>query len=243
MTNFIYENCGDAKVVFTSREGGVSIAPYESLNVGIHVGDNAESVLLNRKIVAENIGEQLIDKENWIFLNQTHCDEIFDVDHQVYNQVNPPVADASITQKSGQPLVAMVADCGPLVLASGKVLAIVHASAKTISLGLIAKTIEEMKIRSRSDRIDALLGPCIHPENYEYSDGDLNRLVEILGENARGTTKDGKPAFNLPKIIKTECEKAGAVFRDLGIDTFTNDEYFSYRRDGITGRQCVIAWL
>ena len=88
-----------------------------------------------------------------------------------------------------------------------------------------------------------MLGPCIHKENYEYSQDYLDDLAEQLGEHVRATTNEGKPSFNLPIAIKFECEKLDIEFRDLDIDTYSNVDYFSYRRDGITGRQCVIAWL
>jgi len=239
----IFERCGNANVVITSRAGGVSLAPYDSLNVGVHVGDDALDVQKNRELIFNELSQFGLPKtDEWIFLNQTHCDEIFDVDEKEYFQENPPTADASISRQGTLPLVAMIADCGPLVLSCGEVLAVVHASAKTVASNLIGKTIQKIrKLDSNSD-LFALLGPCIHPENYEYKQEDLNALVDTLGGHVKGETFDGKPAFNLPAAIRYECEKNGAEFKDLGLDTYSNKEYFSYRRDGITGRQCVIAW-
>lgn len=243
MDGLIFERCGSANVVFTSRVGGVSLAPYNSLNVGSHVGDDLVDVQRNRDLLFQELSKFALPKtDEWIFLNQTHCDEIFDVDNKKYFQDNPPTADASITSQGTLPLVAMVADCGPLVLSCGEVIAVVHASAKTIAQGLVVKTIEAVKARAGVEKVEALLGPCIHPENYEYKQEDLDALADKLGDNVRGETLDGNPAFNLPSAIKSECKKAGVHFRDLDIDTYSNENYFSYRRDGITGRQCLVAW-
>ncbi len=238
MTDFIYEKCGKAKVVFTSRIGGVSLAPYDSLNVGTHVGDDLVLVEKNRDILFGSL-----DLPKGIFLRQTHCNNIFDVDNDEYDQEFPPEADASISKESNKVLVSMIADCGPLVLSCGEVVATVHASAKTVCQGLIEKTITAIREKDNVSPIQGLLGPCIHPENYEYDGKHLEEMVMILGEHVRGTTLNGMPAFDLPAAIKFECEKFGVSFNDLDIDTFSNENYFSYRRDGITGRQCVIAWI
>ncbi len=241
--DLIFEKCGRANVVFTSRLGGVSESPYDYLNVGVHVGDDFENVRQNRELIHQEFKEFDLPKmEEWIFLNQTHCDKIFDVDSQSYDQLNPPEADASITTEINKVLISMIADCGPLILSCGDILATVHASVKTISLGLIEKTVKEIRTMDSSDSIHGILGPCIHPENYEYSKDDLARYVQNLGKHVESKTHEGKPAFNLPAAIKFECEKFGVNFRDINIDTFSNENYFSYRRDGVTGRQCVLAW-
>ena len=243
-SDFIFEKCGQAKVVFTSRNGGVSQSPYDSLNVGTHVGDDIDSVLKNREIISQSIAQyDLANVHEWIFLNQTHCDEIFEADTNTYNCDLPPTADAAITQKQNLPLIAMIADCGPLVLSCGQQVAVVHASAKTVSLGLIEKTIVKLKLSDSKSPIHALLGPCIHPENYEYSQDLLNEMSLALGAHVVNETNAGKPAFNLPLAIEFICKKAKIEFRDLNIDTYSNKNYFSYRRDGITGRQCAIAWI
>lgn len=243
MDGLIFERCGSANVVFTSRVGGVSLAPYDSLNVGVHVGDDLVDVQKNRELIFQELNQFGLPKtDEWVFLNQTHCDSIFDVDNKKYFQENPPTADASITQQGTLPLVAMIADCGPLVLSCGEVMAVIHASAKTVASNLIEKTIQKIRKLDSNSELFALLGPCIHKENYEYKQEDLNVLARQLGEHIKGETAVGKPAFDLPSAIKFECAKSEASYRDLDIDTYANENYFSYRRDGITGRQCVIAW-
>lgn len=243
MDGLIFERCGSVYVVFTSRVGGVSLAPYDSLNVGVHVGDDLVDVQKNRELIFQELNQFGLPKnDEWIFLNQTHCDSIYEVDSESYDQQNPPTADASITKEGTLPLVAMIADCGPLVLSCGEVLAVIHASAKTVASNLIEKTIQKIRKLDSNSELFALLGPCIHKENYEYKIEDLNVLAGELGEHVKAVTTGSKPAFDLPSAIKFECEKFGASFRDLDIDTFTNENYFSYRRDRTTGRQCVIAW-
>ena len=102
--NFIFEKCGKANVVFTSRVGGFSKSPYDSLNVAKHVGDEIDLVERNRKTIFSSLEKfDLPQPEEWIFLNQTHCDQIFQVDEQTYDQLNPPTADGSITTLSECP--------------------------------------------------------------------------------------------------------------------------------------------
>ena len=242
--NFIFEKCGKANVVFTSRVGGFSKSPYDSLNVAKHVGDEIDLVERNRKTIFSSLEKfDLPQPEEWIFLNQTHCDQIFQVDEQTYDQLNPPTADGSITTLSEIPLVVMVADCGPLIISCGNITATVHASVKTVSLDIIGKTINLIRNLDQHSEIYALLGPCIHSGNYEYAQDDLDNYSKLLGSHVVSKTNDSKPAFNLPEAIKYECEKFKVNFRDINIDTFSNNNYFSYRRDAKTGRQCVISWM
>ena len=244
--NLIIETCGKANVVFTSRENGFSQPPFDYLNVGLHVGDDSNDVKMNRRVIYSTLENSFVDipkLDKWLFLDQRHCDTIFEPDFKEYDEENLPISDASITSKKNTALVTMTADCGPLVVQCGNIMASIHASAKTVELGLIDKMISKIRSFDSNSQMYCLLGPCIHAENYEYEQKYLDQLANKLGEHIKSKTFDGKPAFNLPEAIQFECEKFGADFRDIDIDTFTNKDYFSYRRDNLTGRQCTISWM
>ncbi len=236
---------GNAYCYFSDRNNGVSNAPYDSLNIGSHVGDDTVSVLKNREILQSLISEQLsvADHRNWIFLNQTHEPNVFSVDEGNYNPLEPPKADASFTTQKDLPLVVMTADCGPLVVSGESVLAVIHASWKTVSSGLISKTIGLMRKACGDEKLYSFLGPCIYPHSYEFDQDLLNDLSKKMGDHIVGKTKSGAPAFNLPAAIKYECESIDVDFDEIGINTFGSPNHFSYRRDNVTGRQGVVAWL
>jgi len=237
---------GNVEIVFTNRHGGCSSSPYNSSNLGSHVGDNPADVIRNRELLYKQISETktISPPGDWVFLNQTHKNHIVSVgrNFQIDNE-NPPEADASITQLKNQPLVCMTADCGPLVIYSENVLGVVHASWRTVVDEIIESTVEEMKFLDQESTFNAVLGPCIHPENYEFDEKLLEELSSKLGSHIKAKTNSGKPAFNLVSSIEHKLSELGVILENAGIDTFASKDYFSYRRDGQTGRQAVIAWL
>ncbi len=244
--NVKFCDIGSAHVVFTSRHGGCSAQPYDSLNIANHVGDDAGNVLRNRELLHKTIEQQepIAPHSSWLFLDQTHENNIVFVDGSTaIDNFYPPTADASITQIPGQPLVVMTADCGPLVIAGQSIVGVVHASWRTVAEGIIDSVIEEMNYRAPGEHFHALLGPCIYPLNYEFESSQLNELADHLGEHVISQTNQGQPAFNLPAAIEHECTIRNVTFNELGIDTFSSPDHFSYRRDGVTGRLAVVAWL
>ena len=237
---------GNARVAFTQRHGGTSAAPYDSLNIANHVGDNDGDVVRNRELVRNAISkhEQISSHSQWSFLNQTHEDKLVLIDENtVIDNAQPPTADASVTRLKDQALVVMTADCGPLVIAGQSIVSVIHASWKTVSAGLIDSVVTELEYLSPGETFRAILGPCIHPQNYEFDEELLDVLAKKLGSHIISKTNDGKPAFNLPEAIKHECVTRNIKFDSVGVDTFSSKNHYSYRRDGVTGRQGVIAWL
>ena len=237
---------GSVCVAFSNRHGGCSSKPFDSLNLGAHVGDDLGDVFRNRELLHKALDHQFVvpPHSSWSFLDQTHEDNLVLVDRNtVIDNSYPPTADASVTQIKNQPLVIMTADCGPLVIAGQSIVSVVHASWKTVAAGLIESVFTELQYLAPGDSFSALLGPCIHPESYEFDPELLSKLSNKLGAHVAAQTKEGKPAFDLPESIKYECTSRGIEFRDVSIDTFASPSHFSYRRDGLTGRQGVIAWL
>ena len=154
-----------------------------------------------------------------------------------------PTADAAVTRESARPLVVLTADCAPLVLACDDALAIVHAG----WLGLLAGVIEAAAARLRAigdGSVRAALGPCIHPARYPFGAADLARVVAVYGPDVAATTPDGRPALDLPAGVRAALRHAGITdLHDVDVCTAASPDHFSYRRDGETGRQAVVAVL
>jgi len=92
--------------------------------------------------------------------------------------------------------------------------------------------------------VHAYLGPCIRPNRYEFGDADLARLVARLGPEVAGRTAGGRPALDIPAAVRAALRNAGVdAFADGGVCTASSAAHFSYRRDGVTGRQATIVVL
>jgi YfiH family protein len=229
---------GDARWWFTDRHGGVSQGPFASLNLGLHVDDDPSAVEENRARLAARLG--LPDPAQWRWTRQVHGTAVLDADAPF---ASVPDADGTVTSVAGVPLTVFGADCGMVVLVAGEgeALAVVHAG----WTGLLAGAVGEgcAALRARSDApIRAVLGPCIHGASYAFGAEDLQRLVDRFGAGVATRTTDGQPAFDLPAGLRQACLEGGAVaFDDVGVDTFTSADHFSFRRDGVTGRQIAVA--
>ena len=226
---------GDARVVFTDRHGGVSGGPYASANLGSHVGDAPDAVAENRRRAAT--AARVAPPESWVFLEQVHGREVARCDEA---PAAPPVADASVTTAPGLPLVIVVADCAPIALVADDAVAAVHAGWPGLEQGVIEAAVVELRRASRGE-VRAVLGPCIHPERYEFGADLLERLVDRLGDEVVGRTAAGTPALDIPAAVRSALAHAGVEdVDDVGVCTAASPDYFSYRRDGPTGRQAML---
>jgi copper oxidase (laccase) domain-containing protein len=154
-----------------------------------------------------------------------------------------PPADAAVTSEVGRPVVVLTADCAPLVLACDDAVAVVHAG----WLGLLAGVIEAAAARLRDvghGVVRAALGPCIHPDRYAFGAADLARVVDRYGPSVAATTDTDQPALDLPAGVRVALDRAGVDDpHDVDVCTAASPDHFSYRRDGRTGRQGVVAVL
>lgn len=216
---------------FTKRTGGESHGAFASLNLGSHVGDDLNLVLKNRAILSSEVGPTQ-------YMNQVHGDRIALIE-EVTDEI--PTADALVTGIPGIALAVMVADCIPLLLSSPESIAAVHVGRKGLINEITRTTISLMRDMGAS-KITAILGPSICGSCYEVSE-DIFREVTASHAAATSRTPAGTFALDLPQGLS-------AVLRDEGIQvinefkcTVESDEHFSYRRDGVTGRQAGVIWL
>lgn len=242
----------NVKALQTTRMGGVSHAPFASLNLGVHVGDDAIAVAKNRQLLNPYLPSEPV----WV--NQVHGLNVIDAATSSCLQD----ADASFTTKANVVCVTMTADCLPVLLCdkSGTVVAAVHAGWRGLCDGVIEAAIQKMRVPPTE--ILAWLGPAIGPNAFEVANDVREQFIE---KDSRATLAfkplDHKTAdkwlCNLYLIAKQRLNKLGVTqiygAGDHEIDdenhhenfcTYTDEtRFFSFRRDNVTGRMASLIWL
>ena len=216
--------------VFTTRRNGASLAPFESLNLAQHVGDDAESVATNRQLLAKITGPVQ-------FMNQVHGDEVV----EVKTLGDDPTADALITTVPGIALALMVADCIPLLLSSSGVVGAVHVGRRGLMNSVAIKAVEAMRALG-AGQIHAQLGASICGRCYEVPQ-EMADEVTVKHPAASSLTNNLTPALDLPRALIADLVASGVTYEASPICTLENNEYFSYRRHNITGRNAGVVWL
>lgn len=219
------------KYRFTKRTGGESHGAFASLNLGTHVGDDVEAVLKNRAILTSLVGPTQ-------FMNQVHGDRIALIE-EVTDEI--PTADALVSGIPGIALAVMVADCIPLLLSSRESVAAVHVGRKGLVNEITRKTISVMRDMGASD-ITAILGPSICGNCYEVSE-DIYREVLATHPAAESRTPQGTFSLDLPKALLEVLQDEGIGVINEFQCTVESQDLFSYRRDGVTGRQAGVISL
>ncbi len=153
-------------------------------------------------------------------------------------------ADAAVTAVRGAALAVHTADCVPVVLVGDGVVGVAHAGWRGLAAGVIETTVAAMGRLAPGRPVEAVIGPCIRVECYEFGPGDLDVVAEALGDQVRGRTSAGAPALDLTAATNAALARAGvADVRDDGSCTACGDRWFSHRARAETGRQAALAWL
>ena len=224
-------------MVFTDRHGGVSRAPYDRANLGDHVGDDPAAVADNRRCLARDLADVPPDPAGWVWLRQVHGHQVVTVDAA---PSVPPEADAAVTATANLPLVVLTADCAPIALAAPGAVGVVHAGWPGLEQGVIGAAVEALLAHSDGP-VHAVLGPSVHPAHYEFGPDLLERLVDRLGPEVAARTTAGTTALDIPTAVRISLARAGVEeFVDVDVCTASSPDHFSYRRDGVTGRQAVV---
>ncbi|MSO16494.1 MAG: peptidoglycan editing factor PgeF [Candidatus Planktophila sp.] len=216
---------------FTNRTGGASTGAFASANLGFHVGDNPEQVAQNRAQLFEEFGPVA-------FMTQVHGDRVVVVED--LSDVNP-TADALVTGILGITLAVQVADCIPLLLISSQSVAAVHVGRKGLVNGVTLRALEVMRDMGARD-IRAVVGPAICGVCYEVS-AEIFTEVTAFHPAAASKSARGNRALDLPSALVKVLEGQNITVEIVGGCTVENSELFSYRRDGLTGRQAGLVWL
>ena len=227
------------RVISTLRQGGSSVGPYASMNLAGHVGDLAASVEANRRLLRR--AARLPAEPMW--LEQVHGTEVAVHD----GRSDVPRADAAMTRGRGRVCVVMTADCLPVVLAdrAGSRVAVAHAGWRGLVQGVVEATVHAL--HCPPEELVAWLGPAIGQQAFEVGvevrDAFVARSAQMAGcfaENERGRFQ--ADLYGLAKAVLAE---AGVTDVHGGGWCTASDpqRFFSFRRDGTTGRMATLAWL
>lgn len=249
------------RMVFTTREGGVSEAPFDTLNLGDHVHDEALAVATNRARLQEALGAKPV------FLKQVHGPEVVQLTATTPDGTE---ADACVSDQPGLACAIMVADCLPVVFAhaSGKVVAAAHAGWRGLAGGVLERCFDsyvDAVLRAEPGAIRdeiasqtwAWLGPCIGPKAFEVGPEVRQAFVEQYAEDGAGFEAvpgvDAKFLANLSGLARLRLQRLD--LKDLqGNDGSPEwctvaqpSKFFSHRRDaavlGSTGRMAACIWI
>ena len=220
-----------AQILFTSRYGGTSYKPFDSLNLGSHVGDRSEDVATNR-----NLLKAMLSRRAPVFMDQVHGNEVVEIS----SETNLPVtADALITREPGLPLVVLTADCLPILISSSVVVGAIHAGRKGVLNGVIGKSVAAMRALGGTELV-AKIGPAICSECYEVDQQMYEDAVKKVSELA---TSPAKHCLDLLGGAKSQLENFGVKVSSVDICTSHNLNFFSYRRVAKTGRSAGVIVL
>jgi YfiH family protein len=225
------------RVAFSTRRGGVSEGPYESLNLGILTDDDQARVARNRDLLADEIG---LDAERVAMGWQVHGADIREWDSAPDGggYASPGAAldrvDGHATGVRGLGLLVLVADCLPVALMAPGRATMVHCGWRPLAAGIVEKALAAF-----DEPPAAAIGPGIGRCCYEVGEEVLAEFADLDG------VADGR-RLDLRKVVRRKLEAAGvAAIEDVDLCTSCRaDLFFSHRRDkGVTGRQGGIAWL
>ncbi|MHB1488144.1 MAG: laccase domain-containing protein [Acidimicrobiales bacterium] len=195
----------------------------------------------------------------WFTLHQVHGAEVMTVGERqaersgAEGQVGPEPkegclgwADGLVSSAGDAALAVMSADCATIALASPEgVMGALHAGWRGLVAGVVESGVQAMRQAGASQVVGAL-GPCIHPECYEFAPNDLDRVSACLGPEVRAKTATGRPALDLPRAVGAALRRAGAEslvdFPEAAHCTSCTPGYFSYRARGEAGRQALVVW-
>jgi len=230
----------------TTRRGGVGEAPFDEFNLAAHVGDDAGAVRDNR---ASLLAALKLEREP-AWLTQVHGATVVRAEKV---GTTPPEADACVTSQAGQACVVMVADCLPVLFCdrSGHRVGAAHAGWRGLAGGVLEATVEAMGVAPAS--VLAWLGPAIGPERFEvgaevravFVDHDLGAAECFAPILTRGAGADGKYLCDIYALAKRRLARIGVTqVHGGGSCTVSEPErFFSYRRDGRTGRMAALIWM
>ena len=242
------------KAFFTSRLGGVSKGSYQQLNLGFHTGDNQQTVLSNRRIIAEAIG---LDYRDFVAGQQVHANRIHHVRQEdrgrgaLSYQDSITGVDALITSEKALPLLSLYADCVPILLADPikRIVALAHAGWKGTLLRVVQKTVGQMQeiYHCSPQDILAAIGPAISGDNYQVDNRVLSEFRLIFKDWEEFSIAIGKERYklNLPLANSMQLAAMGIPVQQISMSGFCtyrdNELFFSYRKDGgKTGRMASI---
>lgn len=228
---------GGVRALSTTRQAGVSLGPWSSFNLGDHVGDDPAAVHANR----QRLRQLLPDEPRWLRqVHDVHCVDAASAEAGT-------TADAAFTRQRGVVCAVMTADCLPILFCDDQatMVGVAHAGWRGLAAGVIESTVAAMG--APGERLMAWLGPAIGPRRFEV--GDEVRAVFVAADGAASEafvpSAGGKWLCDLYRLARQRLARLG-IHRIASTDFCTASDsprFFSYRRDGVTGRMASLIWL
>jgi len=231
------------RALSTTRHGGSSAAPYASFNLSDYVGDAPDAVAHNRAQLHARVG--LPSAPHW--LRQVHGTRVLELDHSAVETAEPPEADAAVTMRRGVVCAVQTADCLPILFCdtAGTRVGAVHAGWRGLANGVIEAAL--MRLDAPAVKIIAWLGPAIGPDAFEVGDDVRAAFVNDAPEASRCFRghAPGKWHADLYALARLRLQRAGVtqVYGGGGCTFNDAQQFFSYRRDNVTGRMATLIWL
>ena len=235
--------------LMSTRQGGVSAAPWDSLNLGTAVGDDPAAVAENRRRFAAALGASPV------WLQQVHGSTVLRLESR-HVDAEPSLADAAWTDVPGLACTVQVADCLPVLMAApdGRAVAAAHAGWRGLAAGVVEAALGALceGCGCAPEDVAAWLGPCIGPRQFEVGAEVLMAFGRSPDDpNARGFTRgavrEGRQrcCADLPQLARERLQRAGVKQISGGAWCTVEDRlgFFSYRRDGVTGRLAAAVFV
>ena len=227
------------RAITTTRLGGYSVGPYAGLNLGDHVDDAPESVIKNRRQLVQEL--DLIKPPQW--LNQVHGTEVI----KAVGDGKTKQADACWTDEKDQSCIVMTADCLPVFYTDqqGSRVAVAHAGWRGLADGVLEQT---LKVFSDPSKVIVWLGPAIGQQAFEVGGEVREQFCDLLAESAAAfvpSVNQDKWLADIYQLARLRLNRAGVSKISGGSHcTATQSElFYSYRRDGVTGRMASVIWI
>ena len=227
----------------TLRSKGASDAPFQSLNFGDHVGDDAQKVQLNRDLLRDALPGKVDPR----WLRQMHGVDV--VAAHTVSAGNVPTADASWTDRPGMAIAVMTADCLPIVLAGIRSdwVAVVHAGWRGLAAGVIEATLAAVPGRCEETRawLGPAIGACCFEVGGEVRQIFLERFGAIAAASFASTDSPGKYLADLAGLATIRLQELGitGLSNSRCCTVCESKDFFSHRRDGVTGRMATVAMI
>ncbi|MEO5697391.1 MAG: peptidoglycan editing factor PgeF [Burkholderiaceae bacterium] len=233
--------------VMTTRLGGCSVAPFDSLNLRAGIGDDPDSVARNQQVLANAVGAMPVH------LNQVHGASVRRLGHADARPRAPiHTADASVTTEAGVVCAVQVADCLPVLFSapSGRGVGAAHAGWRGLALGVLEATLREVcdAARCEAREVQVWLGACIGPRAFEVG-ADVVAAFAASGQSVDAPrfvpSGPGKWLADLPLLARERLLRAGVIAISGGQWCTVSEpsRFFSYRRDRVTGRMTAAVWI
>jgi YfiH family protein len=222
-----------ARVVFSSRGGGVSGGAFASLNLGLLTDDAPENVRENRRRLGARVG---LPWERFCYGRQVHG-------ARVRRATEPPSAERPYAEEDGQATalddaaaIVFTADCLPVLLAADGAVAALHCGWRPLAAGIVAEGVGALREVGGTGEVRAAIGPGARGCCYEVGE-------EVHAEFAAYDARRGQKNLDLAVVARAQLEEQGVEVHDTGLCTICDARFFSHRRDrGVTGRQAGVVW-